>query len=185
MRNSDAKIRIEALTNELNIHNHNYYVLNNPVISDFEYDILMQELIQLEKQYPKLAKENSPTQIVGSDLVNTSSILTSFEQFPHKYPMLSLGNTYYFQELFAFNERIIKATDSLFTYSCELKFDGTAICLTYNNGQLVRALTRGDGTIGDDVTQNIKQIPSIPQKLIEGSQYPQEFEIRGEIYMPY
>ncbi|MEF9986289.1 MAG: NAD-dependent DNA ligase LigA [Bacteroidales bacterium] len=185
MRNSDAKIRIEALTNELNIHNHNYYVLNNPVISDFEYDILMQELIQLEKQYPKLAKENSPTQIVGSDLVNTSGILTSFEQFPHKYPMLSLGNTYYFQELFAFNERIIKATDSLFTYSCELKFDGTAICLTYNNGQLVRALTRGDGTIGDDVTQNIKQIPSIPQKLIEGSQYPQEFEIRGEIYMPY
>lgn len=185
VRNSDAKIRIEALTNELNIHNHNYYVLNNPVISDFEYDILMQELIQLEKQYPKLAKENSPTQIVGSDLVNTSGILTSFEQFPHKYPMLSLGNTYYFQELFAFNERIIKATDSLFTYSCELKFDGTAICLTYNNGQLVRALTRGDGTIGDDVTQNIKQIPSIPQKLIEGSQYPQEFEIRGEIYMPY
>lgn len=208
MNKSDAKLRIQELIGQLNIHNHNYYILNAPVISDFEYDILMQELTELEKLYPEFACEDSPTQKVGSDLSvktacfthekstdtlseslstapSSSGILTEFKQYAHKYPMLSLGNTYDFQELIAFNDRIAKATDQPFTYACELKFDGTAICLTYKNGKLTQALTRGDGTVGDDVTQNIKQIPTIPQKLKAGSNYPPEFEIRGEIFMPY
>ncbi|MEG0517454.1 MAG: NAD-dependent DNA ligase LigA [Bacteroidales bacterium] len=183
MKKSEAKLRIEELTNQLNIHNHDYYILNNPVISDFEYDILMQELTALEKSYPAFALESSPTQKVGSDL--STGILTEFKQYPHQYPMLSLGNTYDFQELIAFHDRIVKATNQPFTYACELKFDGTAICLTYKNGKLTQALTRGDGTMGDDVTQNVKQIPSIPQKLKTGGNYPDEFEIRGEIFMPY
>lgn len=200
MKKSDAKKRIKSLIDELNVHNRNYYILNNPVISDFEYDVLMHELLELEKQHPEFAVPDSPTQKVGSDLhelsapkdeINnqqeevTSGILTAFKQYPHTFPMLSLGNTYDFQELFAFNDRILKATNLPFTYSCELKFDGTAICLTYKNGTLVQALTRGDGTMGDDVTQNIKQIATIPQSLKADGDYPAEFEIRGEIYMPY
>lgn len=195
VKKKDAKIRIETLRKELNVHNHNYYVLNNPVITDFEYDILMNELQQLEKMFPEFNSSDSPTQKVGSDLGNNANgtteiqvnngIQTGFAQYKHKYPMLSLANTYDFQELYAFNERISKATQETFTYNCELKFDGTAICLTYINGMLTRALTRGDGTVGDDVTLNVKHIPSIPQKLKEESGYPVEFEIRGEIYMPY
>ncbi len=200
MRKKDAEIRIKTLKDELNLHNRNYYVLNNPVISDFEYDILMHELVELEKLYPYLVTEDSPTQKVGNDLYSgktgedeinnhfpaaANGILTEFKQYPHKYPMLSLSNTYDFQELIAFNDRITKASSIPFTYSCELKFDGTAICLIYKKGRLVQALTRGDGTIGDDVTLNIMQISSVPHKLKEGSGYPDEFEIRGEIFMPY
>ena len=210
MKKKEAKQRIEVLREELNTHNYNYYVLNNPVISDFEFDILMNELQQLENMFPEFNSPDSPTQKVGSDLFpgpganntatpsapgdvaapsapsfETNGIQQGFDQYAHKHPMLSLSNTYDFQELYAFNERIAKSTDSLYSYNCELKFDGTAICLTYINGELSRALTRGDGTVGDDVTLNVKQIASIPHKLIEGSGYPKEFEIRGEIYMPY
>ncbi len=184
MNKKEAKQRIEALRKELNTHNHNYYVLNNPVITDFEYDILMNELQQLEKLYPEFGSADSPTQKVGSDL-SGNGVQQNFMQVAHKYPMLSLANTYDANELYAFNERIAKSTDKPYTFNCELKFDGTAICLTYINGTLARALTRGDGSVGDDVTLNVRQISSIPHKLKEGSGYPAEFEIRGEIYMPY
>lgn len=190
MKKTEAKKRIGELTAELERHNHNYYVLNSPEITDFQYDLLMLELQQLEKMFPEFASSTSPTMKVGSDLSSVAgqqsdAHVQQFQQFPHKYPMLSLANTYNIEELGAFAERISKNTESAFTFSCELKFDGTAICLTYRNGKLFRALTRGDGTIGDDVTQNVLQISSIPKILIEGSGFPQEFEIRGEIYMPY
>lgn len=190
MKKNEAKQRIEALSAELERHNYNYYVENNPQISDFQYDLLMMELQQLEKMFPEFLLPSSPTQKVGSDIAvpafkQSDSPLVQFEQFPHKYPMLSLSNTYDIGELNAFNERVQKATAQSYTYSCELKFDGTAICLTYKNGKLFRALTRGDGSKGDDVTQNVLQISSIPKILKEGSGYPDEFEIRGEIYMPY
>ena len=190
MKKKEAKERIELLTTEIERHNRNYYVFNSPEISDFQYDLLMLELQQLEKMFPELAKEDSPTRKVGSDLLPDDSSaaaapLQQFEQLPHKYPMLSLSNTYDIGELEAFNDRIVKATDNPFTFSCELKFDGTAICLSYKEGKLVRALTRGDGTKGDDVTRNVMQIPSIPKTLLPGTEYPDEFEIRGEIYMPY
>ena len=181
MKKSEAKLRIGQLIRELERHNYNYYVLNSPQISDFQYDLLLMELQQLEKMFPEFAKVDSPTQKVGSDLAP----LTQFEQYPHKYPMLSLANTYNIGELEEFSGRIQKATDNLFTFSCELKFDGTAICLTYKDGKLFRALTRGDGSVGDDVTRNVMQISSIPHTLIPDSGYPDEFEIRGEIYMPY
>ena len=181
MKKSEAKSRIEQLSAELKRHNHNYYVLNSPEITDFQYDLLILELQELEKMFPEFASKDSPTVNVGSDL----SAKEQFEQFPHKYPMLSLSNTYNIGELEEFSNRITKATDRPFTLNCELKFDGTAICLTYRNGELFRALTRGDGTVGDDVTRNVLQIPSIPKKLKEGSNFPDEFEIRGEIYMPY
>ncbi len=185
-----AEQRISELTKELNIHNHRYYLLNAPTISDFEYDILMQELITLEKLYPELLSDNSPSKRVGSDLslsnggdnLTEDVIAVSFEQAPHKYPMLSLSNTYEFTELYAFDERIRKVIDEPYTYCCELKFDGTAICLTYLNGELSRALTRGDGTVGDIVTTNVKTIKGIPQRVLGA---PAEFEIRGEIFMPY
>lgn len=181
MNRKEAKARIAELSEELTRHNHNYYVLNNPEITDFQYDLLMMELSELEKKFPEFAVSASPTQNVGSDLAPTQQ----FEQFPHKYPMLSLTNSYSIGEVSSFSERVSKSTDTPFTFSCELKFDGTAICLTYKSGKLVRALTRGDGTKGDDVTRNVLQIPSIPQTLKEGSGFPDEFEIRGEIYMPY
>ena len=181
MNRKEAKARIAELSAELARHNHNYYVLNNPEITDFQYDLLMMELGELEKKFPEFAVSTSPTQNVGSDLAPAQQ----FEQFPHKYPMLSLTNSYSIGEVSSFSERVSKGTDIPFTFSCELKFDGTAICLTYKNGKLERALTRGDGSKGDDVTRNVLQIPSIPHTLKEGTGYPDEFEIRGEIYMPY
>ena len=181
MNRKEAKARIAELSAELARHNHNYYVLNNPEITDFQYDLLMMELGELEKKFPEFAVSTSPTQNVGSDLAPAQQ----FEQFPHKYPMLSLTNSYSIGEVSSFSERVSKSTDIPFTFSCELKFDGTAICLTYKNGKLERALTRGDGTKGDDVTRNVLQIPSIPHTLEEGTGFPDEFEIRGEIYMPY
>ena len=176
-----AKERIDFLKRELERHNHNYYVLNAPTISDFEFDLLMGELQGLEKKYPEFATEDSPTRHVGSDL---SSRGTYFVQVAHRWPMLSLGNTYAQEELFDFDARIRKTVDRAYSYSCELKFDGTAICLTYRNGRLLRALTRGDGTKGDDVTRNVVHIPAIPREL-HGEGIPEEFEIRGEIYMPF
>ena len=172
-----AKERISVLRKELERHNFNYYVKNEPEITDFEYDILMMELVSLEKMFPEFASDDSPTKKVGSDIEKNSK----FRQFPHKYPMLSLGNTYSMDELNAFDSRIRSTESADFEYSCELKFDGTAICLTYSNGCLTRALTRGDGTVGDDVTQNIKTIDAIPLKV----DTELDFEIRGEIYMPY
>ena len=171
--------RINELRQILTESNRRYYVDNAPTLSDFEYDNLMYELIELEKKYPELVTPDSPTQHVGSDRTK------EFAQYRHRYPMLSLGNTYDISEVVAFSERVSKSLGSTtFSYSCELKFDGTAICLTYRNGELFRALTRGDGTVGDDVTANVRHISNIPQKL-HGGTFPEEFEIRGEIYMPY
>ncbi len=178
---TEARDRIEFLKKELERHNRNYYVLNAPTISDFEFDLLMSELQGLERMFPEFATEDSPTRHVGSDLAGKGS---DFVQVPHRYPMLSLGNTYAREELYEFDARIRKTADKPYTYSCELKFDGTAICLTYRSGRLLRALTRGDGTQGDDVTRNVVHIPAIP-RVLRGEGIPEEFEIRGEIYMPW
>jgi DNA ligase (NAD+) len=173
-----AEKRIMELKAVLWENSRRYYVENAPVISDFEYDHLMKELEALEAEWPEFQTPDSPTQRVGSDITK------GFAQFPHKYPMLSLGNTYNIAEIEEFADRASKALGGGFTYCCELKFDGTAICLTYRHGLLYRALTRGDGVVGDDVTVNARHIPSIPQKL-SGEGWPEEFEIRGEILMPY
>ena len=186
LNREEAIIRIKQLRETLSESNRLYYIENAPVLSDFEFDSLMKELSDLEKQYPDLVTHDSPTQHVGSDLSGSRSGSREFAQYPHRYPMLSLGNTYDIAEVEAFVERASKSigNGSAFTFSCELKFDGTAICLTYRKGVLFRALTRGDGTIGDDVTENVRHIGNIPQKL-SGTGFPDEFEIRGEIYMPY
>ena len=195
MENDKIKARIDELRAEIEENNRRYYIENSPAISDFDYDMLMNELISLEKAHPEFITPDSPTQKVGSDLESPHTDAGAkssspadrkheFEQFPHKYPMLSLGNTYDIPEVEAFAERAVKGLGTAFTFCCELKFDGTAICLTYRDGKLVRALTRGDGAIGDDVTANVRHISNIPQTL-SGSGYPEEFEIRGEIYMPY
>ena len=182
MDKTQANIRINELRGILNDANRRYYVDNAPVFSDYEFDMLMKELEGLEKDYPEFADPDSPTHKVGSDIARSKK---EFEQYPHRYPMLSLGNTYDIPEIEAFAERASKGIGNSFTYSCELKFDGTAICLTYRNGKLYRALTRGDGTVGDDVTENVRHISNIPQ-ILEGAQtWPDEFEIRGEIYMPW
>lgn len=180
---SEAKERIGFLKQELARHNYNYYVLSAPSITDFEFDLLMSELQGLEKRFPEFASDDSPTRRVGSDLAGAGKG-SEFVQVAHRYPMLSLGNTYAREELYDFDQRIGRTVSGPWHYSCELKFDGTAICLTYRNGQLVRALTRGDGTKGDDVTRNVVHIPAIPRSL-HGSGIPGEFEIRGEIYMPF
>ncbi len=177
MKQSEAKDRIEKLKKEIEEHNHNYYILNNPVISDFEYDLLLNELNTLEKKYPEFATDDSPTRKVGSDITK------EFRQYEHKYPMLSLGNTYNEDELREFDKRILKITGTPVEYVCELKFDGASISITYKKGLLYRALTRGDGTRGDDVTINIKTIRSIPSGLT-AENMPDEFVIRGEILMP-
>ncbi len=192
---SVAKERIAALSGELRMHNYNYYVLNRPVISDFEFDLKMQELQALEKLYPDLAMSDSPTRTVGSDIAAAPQAPLQgarqsarqggkFAQVAHKYPMLSLGNTYSREEMQAFCCKIEAENGGAAEYSCELKFDGVAICLTYAGGRLVRAVTRGDGIRGDNVIDNVLTIRSIPREL-SGSGWPGEFEIRGEIYMPY
>ena len=163
---------------ELHTHNYNYYVLNAPVISDQEFDRLMRELQDLEAQHPECFDENSPTMRVGSD------INKNFTQIEHKYPMLSLGNTYSESEVTEFYERVRKSLNEDFEICCEMKFDGTSISLTYEHGKLVRAVTRGDGVKGDDVTENVKTIRTIPLVLHEEG-YPDQFEIRGEILMPW
>lgn len=197
MEKAQAYIRIQELRNMINEANRRYYVENSPTLSDYEFDMLLKELEALEDEHPELKTGDSPTQRVGSDLKTRIPKAggKEFDQYPHKYPMLSLGNTYDMTELQAFAERAAKSIGNAFTYSCELKFDGTAICLTYKDGRLFRALTRGDGSVGDDVTWNVKHISNIPQELkvpkgfvpslLQPQPWPEEFEIRGEIYMPW
>ena len=170
--------RIKALRSELEQHNYNYYVLSSPTISDKEFDDKMSELQKLEEEHPEFFDPHSPTQRVGSDLSK------EFEQVEHKYPMLSLGNTYSEADIREFYERTAKALNEPFEIVAELKYDGTSISLVYENGRLVRAITRGDGTRGDDVTANVRTIRSIPLKL-QGDDYPEKFEIRGEILLPW
>ena len=181
---TEAKHRIEQLKAVLWENNRKYYVENAPTMSDYEYDALMHELEALEAEYPEYATEDSPTRRVGSDLEDSSREGSGFAKYPHKYPMLSLANTYSIEEVEEFAGRAVKTLDTRFTYSCELKFDGTAICLTYRGGKLFRALTRGDGVMGDDVTENARRIAGIPETL-SGSGWPEEFEIRGEVLMPF
>ncbi len=188
----DAEARTAWLRAEIERHNHSYYVDNAPTITDFEFDLLMAELIALEERFPDLSTEDSPTRHVGSDLAAAPVTVKgdaapgngNFRRARHRYPMLSLGNTYSVDDIKSFHERIVRMTDTPFRYSAELKFDGTAICLTYRNGELFQALTRGDGSVGDDVTENVLTINGIPRTL-HGDDIPEEFEIRGEIYMPY
>lgn len=175
--NEQILSEIESLREQLNYHNHKYYVENSPEITDFEFDTLMRRLMDLEAEYPQYADPLSPTVRVGSDRTS------EFNSVQHRYPMLSLSNTYSIEELTAFIERIEREWGAT-EYVCELKFDGTAISLTYEKGRLERAVTRGDGTMGDDVTTNVKTIRSIPL-VLSGSGYPDLFEIRGEIFMPY
>ncbi|WP_131925090.1 NAD-dependent DNA ligase LigA [Prevotella heparinolytica] len=172
-----AKEKIDSLRAELHRHNYNYYVLNAPEISDKEFDDMMRELQDMEQRYPEYQDDNSPTMRVGSDLNK------NFLQVVHKYPMLSLGNTYSKGEVTDFYERVKKLLNEDFEICCELKYDGTSISLTYEDGKLIRAVTRGDGEKGDDVTDNVKTIRTIP--LVLHGNYPRTFEIRGEILMPW
>lgn len=175
--NSDIDL-INSLRDELNRHNYNYYVLSAPTISDYDFDMKMKELQRLEALHPELDDPNSPTKRVGSDISN------EFKQIAHSYPMLSLANTYSNAEVTDFYMRIRKALGVDFLVDCELKYDGTSISLRYEDGRLVRAVTRGDGEKGDDVTENVRTISSIPL-VLQGSGYPEVFEIRGEILMPW
>ena len=189
MDRKHAEIRMNELLLVLTEASRKYYVENAPVMSDYDFDMLLKELEGLEKAYPDLARPDSPTVNVGSDRQK------EFAQYPHRYPMLSLGNTYDISEVQSFADRVTKSIGKAFTFSCELKFDGTAICLTYRNGRLFRALTRGDGSVGDDVTANVRRIGNIPRELTcppgfmptpeRPFPWPDEFEIRGEIYMPW
>jgi DNA ligase (NAD+) len=178
MTTENTRNRIKELRSALEEHNFRYYVLSQPVIGDQEFDILMKELEKLESENPDFFDPNSPTQRVGSDLNK------EFEQVRHQYSMLSLSNSYSEEELRDFDQKIRKLTDQAFEYVCELKYDGTSISLRYKNGVLDKAITRGDGTFGDDVTANVRTIRSIPLKL-KGTGFPEEFEIRGEILLPF
>ena len=170
--------RILELRRELHEHNRRYYVLNSPTISDYEFDMLLKELQQLEEAHPEMYDATSPTLRVGSDITK------EFRQVQHKYPMLSLGNTYSKSEVADFYDRVKKSLNEDFEICCELKFDGTSISLTYEDGKLVRAVTRGDGEKGDDVTANVKTIRTVPL-VLSGEGWPREFEIRGEVLMPW
>jgi DNA ligase (NAD+) len=176
MQAEEAAKKIKGLTEELRQHNYAYYVEDKPVVSDYEFDMKLKELQQLEEQFPELADENSPTKRVGGEVTK------KFETVKHKYPMLSLSNSYSREELVDFDERVQKLAGKKVDYTCELKYDGVAIGISYKEGRLERAVTRGDGTQGDDITTNVKTIRSIPLTL-QGN-YPDEFEIRGEIFYP-
>ena len=176
MTRDEAISRIRQLTEEINRHNYQYYVLASPLISDYEFDMLLEELIRLEETFPDLIRPDSPSQRIGADLTR------EFPQVQHKYPMLSLGNTYSEEEIADFDGRVRKLLEEEPEYICELKFDGVAIGLTYIEGRLVRAVTRGDGVMGDEVTNNVKTIKSVPLTL--WGSFPNEFEIRGEIFLP-
>jgi DNA ligase (NAD+) len=172
----EAQIRVGELSEQLNVHNYNYYVLNAPVISDQEFDFLLKELEQLEHQFPELKSSNSPTQRVGGDITD------KFEKVTHKSPMLSLSNSYNQEEIQDWAKRAIELAGKPIEFVMELKYDGVAIALWYKNGQLEKAITRGDGSVGEDVTTNVRTISSIPLQL--KGDFPIEFEIRGEIFMP-
>lgn len=183
MDRTAAKSRINELRELLWENSKRYYVDNAPTMSDMEFDLLMHELEKLEKDFPEFYDPASPTQKVGSD-IEENGAQNGFRQREHRYPMLSLSNTYSREEIIEFAQRAEKLLDGkTFTYCCELKFDGTAICLTYTKGKLTGALTRGDGKMGDDITLNAKHIANIPH-ILHGD-YPAEFEIRGEVLMPY
>jgi DNA ligase (NAD+) len=171
-----AKQQIDTLTAELRQHTYNYYVLAQPTISDYDFDKKLEKLADLEKQFPEFLEPDSPTQIIGGEITK------EFKTVRHRWPMLSLGNTYNEQELLDFDQRIKKAIGDNFQYVCELKFDGLSMSITYEHGKLVRAVTRGNGVEGDEVTTNVKTIHSVPKKLGEGN-YPDMFEIRGEVFM--
>jgi DNA ligase (NAD+) len=178
MNKSDALLRIETLSKQLHYHNNLYYQQDRTEITDFEFDALLAELIELEKLFPEDIKSDSPSQRVGGTVVK------EFNSITHKYPMLSLSNTYSESEIRDFDERVQNSVGRPVEYVCEMKFDGVAMSLTYINGILTHAVTRGDGVRGDDVTHNIKTIKSIPLK-IQVSDIPAEFEVRGEVYLPY
>src|SRR6185312_1226836 len=177
MTKHEAEQEIKRLSELIEEHNYNYYALSKPAISDYEFDKLLEQLIKLEKEFPELIKPNSPSQRVGG------YITKEFKQVKHRYPMLSLANTYSEEELNDFDERVRKVVGDNVEYVCELKYDGVAISLIYKDGLLHQAITRCDGTQGDDITTNAKTIRSIPLKLY-GNDYPQEFEMRGEVYIP-
>jgi len=177
MKLADAKKRVEELRRTIDEHNHRYYVLNQPVITDFAFDLLLNELQTIEKNFPELVTPDSPTMRVGSDLTE------EFIQAEHRWPMMSLGNTYSADEVTEFGERVKRTLGYEPEYVCELKYDGVSISLTYENGSLVRAVTRGDGTVGDDVTVNVRTIRSIPVR-VSAPDLPSSFVIRGEIYLP-
>lgn len=172
----DAKKRIESLSQELREHNYRYYNEDAPIISDYEFDMLLKELQELEEKFPEFADENSPTKRVGGEVTK------NFETVEHKYPMLSLSNSYSREELVDFDERVQKILGKSVDYTCELKYDGVAIGISYKNGKIARAVTRGDGSKGDDITTNVKTIRSVPMVL--NGNFPDEFEIRGEIFYP-
>ncbi len=176
MNTLEAQIEIDRLSNELNHHNHLYYVESNPIISDYDFDMLLNKLIELEKQFPELVSETSPSKRVGGDITK------KFASIKHRFPMLSLGNTYSREEIIEWETRIKKSIETEIEYVCELKYDGVAIGISYENGKLVRAVTRGDGTSGEDVTANVKTIKTIPLQL--KGDFPADFEIRGEIFYP-
>ena len=177
MNKEEAKAKISELSTTIENHNYNYYVLTQPTISDYDFDMLLNELIELEKQFPELVLPDSPTQRVGGDLTK------EFKTVKHRYPMLSLSNSYNIDDVKEFISRIKKSIEEEVEFVCELKFDGVSISLTYENGLFVKAVTRGDGTQGDDVTTNIKTIRSIPLRL--KGDYPDFFEMRGEVIMPH
>ena len=177
MNKEESKLRIEALSQTLREHNHRYYVLSESTISDYEFDILLEELQKLEKEFPDFAFEDSPTKRVGGEVTK------DFKTVKHKYRMLSLGNSYSKEDIEDFETRIKKLVENELEYICELKYDGVAIGITYKNGKLIQAVTRGDGVQGDDITANVKTINSIPLQL-SGNDYPDEFEIRGELFYP-
>ncbi len=173
---SNPQERIKELTSLLQEYNYHYYVLDTSLVSDFEFDTLLKELQELEEQYPEFSSENSPTKRVGGDVTK------KFEQVVHKYPMLSLSNSYSKEDIIDFETRIKKLTNDRIEYVCELKYDGVAIGIQYKKGQFYRAVTRGDGTKGENVSANVKTIKSIPLSL--RGDYPEDFEIRGEIFFP-
>jgi len=177
MTKEEAKHKINQLSDQLRKHNYNYYVLSEATISDYDFDMLLEELQKLEATFPEYAYDNSPTKRVGGEITK------NFNTIKHKYRMLSLGNSYSREEIEAFEIRIKKIVETDLEYICELKYDGVAIGITYKNGKLFQAITRGDGVQGDDVTANVKTIRSIPLQL-KGNDYPEEFEIRGEIFLP-
>ncbi len=177
MKAEEAKKRITELSTLIHQHNHNYYVLSSPEISDYEFDMLLEELIRLEHEFPQFADQNSPAKRVGGD------ISKDFPTIEHRFPMLSLSNTYSEEEIMAFDQRVQKDLETVPEYVCELKYDGVAISISYEEGKFVRAVTRGDGTKGDDVTANIRTVRSIPLHL--QGHFPDFLEVRGEIFLPH
>lgn len=177
MNEQQAKEAIEKLSEQIEYHNHRYYVMSEPEISDYDFDMLLEQLIKLEAEFPQFASPTSPTRRVGGDITR------KFETVVHRYPMLSLSNTYSEEEVEDWYARLVKMTDERLEFVCELKYDGVAIGIRYENGQLSQALTRGDGTQGENVTVNVKTIRTIPLRL--KNDYPADFEIRGEIFFPW